>query len=72
MLMNSKALVCQAFVLSKTLRAFSAKSQNVRVTEQKVKVGKYDINYAKSSIEGETPSKTLICLPGALGMELEL
>lgn len=46
-------------------RAFS--SGGVRVTEQKAKVGGVEINYVASSIEGGKPTKTLVCLPGALG-----
>lgn len=67
MLINLKA---QAFGFSKALRNFSIKATTVKITEQKVKVGNYDINYVKSSFEGENPKKTLICLPGALGKKI--
>ena len=42
-------------------------SNNVKISEQKVKVGKYEINYVQSSLEGVNQEKTLVCLPGALG-----
>lgn len=55
---------CQAL---RFVKSFSTKASTVKVSEQKVRVGSFDINYVKSSIEGEKPKKTLICLPGALG-----
>lgn len=48
------------------LRAFSS-SSDVIINEQKIKVGKYNVNYVQSSIQGKSPKKVLICLPGALG-----
>ena len=39
----------------------------VEITEQKVKIGDFDINYVRSSIDGGNPSKTLVCIPGAMG-----
>lgn len=48
-------------------RAFGSSQAAVKITEQKVTVGKVDINYVKSSLEGADPKKTVVCLPGALG-----
>lgn len=48
-------------------RAFSSRSHGITISEQKVKVGSHEINYVKSLVEGENPTKTLVCLPGALG-----
>lgn len=48
-------------------RALSSVNVTVKITEQKVKVGKIEINYVRSSIEGGKQEKTLVCLPGALG-----
>lgn len=42
-------------------------SGSVRISEQKIKVGKIEINYVKSAVEGVKQDKTLVCLPGALG-----
>lgn len=46
---------------------FSSAAAVVKVSEQKVKVGSYEINYVQSSVEGCNPKETLFCLPGALG-----
>lgn len=48
-------------------KAFSSGSDIVTITEQKVKVGSLEINYVKSYVEGSNPSRTIVCLPGALG-----
>lgn len=45
----------------------STATGGVKVSEQKVKVGRYQINYVKSFVPGTNPKNTLICLPGALG-----
>lgn len=50
-----------------TKRGLSSAPGTVRISEQKVKVGKQEINFVRSSIEGENQEKTLVCLPGALG-----
>jgi hypothetical protein len=47
-------------------RSFATLS-NVSINEQKIKVGKYDVNFVESSIQGKSPKNVLICLPGALG-----
>lgn len=53
--------------LPTALRAYSTSTDQVKITEQKVKVGKYEINYVRSTIESGNQKKTLVCLPGALG-----
>jgi hypothetical protein len=40
---------------------------SVRFTEEKVEIGGVDIKYVRSSIEGNKASKTLVCIPGAMG-----
>lgn len=40
---------------------------SVKIKEDKIKVGNYQINYALSKIDGNQTEKTLIMLPGALG-----
>ncbi|CAG9810770.1 unnamed protein product [Chironomus riparius] len=50
----------------RNIRLLSSMS-NVKISEQKVKVGNYQINYVVSKCEGEKTDKTLIMLPGALG-----
>ena len=67
MLIKLKYSVFRALAFN---RAFSGKALSVKISEQKVKVGNYEINYVKSFLEGENPQKTLICLPGALGEHL--
>lgn len=47
-------------------RAYSSAS-NVKVNELKVTVGAWSINYVESALENGNPSRSLICLPGALG-----
>lgn len=47
-------------------RAFSSASI-VKVNEQKVTVGTWSINYVESALKNSNKSKSLICLPGALG-----
>lgn len=51
---------------------FSSAASGVKVSEQKVRVGRSEINYVNSSIEGRNPQKTLLLLPGALGENTEL
>lgn len=48
-------------------RSYSGATASVEIHEQKVKVGKIDINYVSSSVKGANPTKTVVCLPGALG-----
>jgi valacyclovir hydrolase len=48
-------------------RQMSRMSTGVKITEQKVKVGNYDINYVRSRLGDEKAEKTLVMLPGALG-----
>lgn len=71
----SKFQLCLQFAgeMFKTLRTINfvaarAFSSGVRVTEQKIKVGNVEINYVASSIDGVKTTKTLVCLPGALGI----
>ena len=45
---------------------------NVKITEQKAKVGNLQINYVVSKCEDQQTEKTLIMLPGALGEGLIL
>lgn len=59
--------MAQAFPHLMSKRAFSNALRTVKVSEQKVKVGKIEINYVRSALEGESQKKTLVCLPGALG-----
>lgn len=47
-------------------RAYSSASI-VKVNEQKVTVGTCSINYVQAALENSNPSRSLICLPGALG-----
>lgn len=47
-------------------RLLSTISQ-IKISEQKVKVGKFDINFALSKSNNEIEKKTLLMLPGALG-----
>lgn len=47
-------------------------SSVVQISEQKIRVGNFDINYVKSSVQGGNPQNTLICLPGALGKAASL
>jgi hypothetical protein len=58
----------QAFRFSLVNRAFSKASSSVLISEQKTKVGNFEINYVKSFIENGNPKSTLVCLPGALGL----
>ena len=46
--------------------------ETVRTTEQKIKVGDININYVRSVIDGGNHSKTLLCLPGAMGNKKKL
>lgn len=50
---------------------FMSSMANVKIKEQKVKVGGFDLNFALSRVEGkEKCEKTLLMLPGALGSAL--
>lgn len=53
-------------IIFSNIRLLSSIS-NVKISEQKIKVGNYQINYVVSKCEGQKTDKTLIMLPGALG-----
>jgi hypothetical protein len=46
---------------------FLSSTSNIKISEQKVKVGNLQINYVVSKCEDQKTDKTLIMLPGALG-----
>ncbi|CRL07615.1 CLUMA_CG020580, isoform A [Clunio marinus] len=61
---NIRSYIIGHEILKRTL---SSVSGNVKIVEQKVRVGGYDINYVGSSIDSGITNKTIVCLPGALG-----
>lgn len=44
----------------------------VLITEHKVKVGKYLLNFVTSRLNNSNPEKTLFLIPGGLGKSLKL